>query len=62
MESEFLEENKMNCIKKLGHKITTMKNLLSNDRLKAYAVCLIMVCISSLYLFYLGYNLYQYGH
>ncbi|EDV02033.1 hypothetical protein BACCOP_00824 [Phocaeicola coprocola DSM 17136] len=52
----------MNCIKKLGHKITTMKNLLSNDRLKAYAVCLIMVCISSLYLFYLGYNLYQYGH
>ena len=39
-----------------------MKNLLSDDRMKAYAVCLVMFLISSLYLFYLGYKLYRYGH
>ena len=45
-----------------GLKIFYMKNLLSDDRMKAYAVCLVMFLISSLYLFYLGYKLYQYGH
>lgn len=39
-----------------------MKNLLSDDRIKAYFVFLVMIFISSLYLFYLGYKLYKYGH
>lgn len=39
-----------------------MKHLLSHDQMKAYGVCLVMIFISSLYLFYLGYKLYQYGH
>lgn len=39
-----------------------MKLKLPIENLKAYSVSLLMLLIASLYLFYLGYNLYQNGH
>lgn len=39
-----------------------MKLKLSIGNLKAYSVSLLMLLIANLYLFYLGYNLYQNGH